>query len=79
MKTEDIIQFFKITPPFQYLDDMTLKDIAGSTREERYPKGTMILRQDGPPSEYLRVISKGGVNVYISLDAAEDVIIDYRS
>ena len=79
MKLEDIIQFFKITPPFQYLDDMTLKNIAGSTTEERYPKGTMILRQDGPPSEYLRVISKGGVKVYISLDAAEDVIIDYRS
>ena len=79
MKLEDIIQFFKVTPPFQYLDDMTLKNIAGSTTEERYPKGTMILRQDGPPSEYLRVISKGGVKVYISLDAAEDVIIDYRS
>ena len=79
MKEKDIIQFFKITPPFQYLDDMTLKDIAGRTTEERYPKGTMILRQDGPPSEYLRVISKGGVKVYISLDAAEDVIIDYRS
>ena len=79
MNSADIFQFFKNTPPFQYLDDTTLKNIAGSTKEEMYPKGSMILRQDGPPSEYLWVISKGGVKVYVSLDASEDVIIDYRS
>ncbi|MGE5300418.1 MAG: DUF294 nucleotidyltransferase-like domain-containing protein [Acidobacteriota bacterium] len=46
---------------------------------EFYPKGSMILHQDGPPSEYLRIIKKGGVKVFIRADKGEEVLIDYRS
>jgi len=46
---------------------------------EFYPKGSTILHQDGPPSEYLRIIKKGGVKVFIKPDKGEEVLIDYRS
>ncbi len=46
---------------------------------EFYPKGSTILHQDGPPSEYLRIIKKGGVKVFIKPDNGEEVLIDYRS
>ncbi len=76
---EDVIQFFKNVPPFQFLDDKSLKKIADGVSMEFYPKGTLILRQEGPPSDLLRVIKKGGVKVFIKPNGNEEVIIDYRS
>lgn len=79
MNIEHVTDFLKNIPPFQLLDEHTLKNIAGGVNEAIYPAGSMILHQDGPPSDYLSVIRKGGVKVYISLDSDEDIIIDYRS
>jgi CBS domain-containing protein len=79
MNIEHVTDFLKNTPPFQLLDGHTLTNIAAGVTEAIYPAGSMILHQDGPPSDYLSVIRKGGVKVYISLDSDEDVIIDYRS
>jgi CBS domain-containing protein len=76
---EDVIDFLKNVPPFQFLDEKELRDIAGNISLEFYPKGTTILHQDGPPSDYLRVIKKGGVKVFITPDKGEEVLIDYRS
>ncbi|MDA8104838.1 MAG: DUF294 nucleotidyltransferase-like domain-containing protein, partial [Nitrospiraceae bacterium] len=77
--TEDVIEFLKNVPPFQFLEEKTLQGIAGGLSMEFYPKGSMILHQDGPPSEYLRIIKKGGVKVFIKADKGEEVLIDYRS
>ncbi len=79
MITEDVIEFLKNVPPFQFLEEKTLQGIAGGLSMEFYPKGSMILHQDGPPSEYLRIIKKGGVKVFIKADKGEEVLIDYRS
>jgi CBS domain-containing protein len=78
MIIEDIIGFLKKVPPFQFLDDALLKRVAGKISMEFYPKNTLILKQDGPPSEYLRVIKKGGVKVFMETEDSEEVIIDYR-
>ncbi|MDA8241285.1 MAG: DUF294 nucleotidyltransferase-like domain-containing protein [Nitrospiraceae bacterium] len=77
--TEDVIEFLKNVPPFQFLEEKTLQAIAGGLSMEFYPKGSTILHQDGPPSEYLRIIKKGGVKVFIKPDKGEEVLIDYRS
>ena len=77
MILEDVINFLKNIPPFQFLEEKTLKDIAKNISMEFYPKDTIILRQDGPPSEYLQIIKKGGVKVYIKTDG-DEVVIDYR-
>lgn len=79
MIIEDVMEFLKNVPPFQFLDDRALKNIAGGVSMEFYPKGTLILQQDGPPSDLLRVIKKGGVKVFIKPDGNGEVIIDYRS
>ncbi len=77
--TEDLIDFLKSVPPFQFLDEKSLQGIVGDVSMEFYPKGTTILHQDGPPSEYLRIIKKGAVKVFITPEKGEEVLIDYRS
>jgi CBS domain-containing protein len=78
MILEEVINFLKKEPPFQFLDDATLKSIAGSLSMEFYPKETVILKQGGPPSDALRIIKKGGVKVLMRVESGEDVVIDYR-
>ncbi|UCD35170.1 MAG: CBS domain-containing protein [Nitrospiraceae bacterium] len=77
MITEESINFFKNIPPFQFLDDSDIRRIAGELSLEFTPKNAHILTQDGPPSEALRVIKKGGVKVYLAND--DEIVIDYKS
>lgn len=75
---EEAIEFLKKIPPFQFLDGKTLEEVASGVSLELYPKGTTILRQDGPPSEFLRIIKRGSVKVFLKTGEGEEVIIDYR-
>ena len=59
MLVEEVIEFLRKIPPFQFLDDETLKSIISSVNMEFYPKGTVIQFQGGPAPEYLYVIKKG--------------------
>jgi CBS domain-containing protein len=77
MIIEEVIEFLRKIPPFQFLDDITLKDILSGVSMEFYPKGTTIQYQGGPVSEYLHVIKKGEVKVSIR-NENEDVFVDYR-
>lgn len=74
---EEAISFLKSAPPFQFLDEHSLAAVAGKLSMDFYPKDTIILKQAGAPSEYLHIIKKGGVKVYIETDD-EEVVIDYR-
>lgn len=78
MILDDVISFLKKEPPFQFLDDATLKSVAGSLSMEFYPRDTVILRQNGPPSDSLRIIKKGSVKILMRAETGEDVAIDYR-
>ncbi|MDA8169528.1 MAG: DUF294 nucleotidyltransferase-like domain-containing protein [Nitrospiraceae bacterium] len=78
MLVEDVMDFLRQVPPFQFLDGKDLKAIAGKVSLEFYPKDALILRQKGPASLYLRIIKKGGVKVYRISDSGEEVLIDYR-
>ena len=77
MITEDSINFFKNIPPFKFLNESTIREIAENISLEFSPKNSLILTQDGPPSDCLRVIKKGGVKVYLSND--DNIVIDYKS
>lgn len=79
MTVKEVKDFLSNIQPFQELDDATLGNIAGGVIVEFYPKDTLILQQDGPPSDFLRIIKKGGVKVFIKPDVNEEVVIDYRS
>ena len=78
MDVYDIIDFLIDTPPFQNIDDADLKKVAQNLTAQFYPKETLILKQDGPPSEFLHIIYKGGVKVYRNTDNGEEIIIDFR-
>jgi CBS domain-containing protein len=77
MITEESINFLRKTPPFQFLDEPAIRNIAGHLSLEFFPKNTFILTQDGPPSDSLRIIKKGGVKVSLSND--DELVIDYKS
>jgi CBS domain-containing protein len=78
MPIEDVIEFLKEVTPFHELDEATLSSIASSISIEFYPKGSMILRQEGPASEYLRIIRQGSVKVFIRSGRDDEVMIDVR-
>ncbi len=79
MLKEETIEFFKKIPPFDNLSKIELESVFEDISMEFYPKGTKILFQNGPPSEYLNVIKKGGVKVYVESENEGETIIDYRS
>jgi len=75
---EDVVAFLKKVPPFQFLDDANLQSVARNLSLEFYPKDTIILKQDGLPSDALRIIKKGGVKVSMVSPEGGEVVIDYR-
>jgi len=75
---EDVVEFLRDVPPFQFLDERTLTSVARDVSLEFYPKGTLILKQDGNPSQHLSIIKKGGVRIYLVTGEGEEMVIDYR-
>lgn len=74
----EIMQFLKKVPPFQFLDEHVLSMVVKNLTMEFYPKGTVILKQDSKPSDSIRIIKKGGVRLSVKSKDGEDVVIDYR-
>jgi len=79
MSTGEVIEFLRGVSPFQDLDEATLHDIAGGVSMEFYTKGSIVLYQDGPASEYLRVIRKGSVRVFRRSGDNEEISLGTRS
>lgn len=78
MTNEDVVEFLRDVPPFQDIDDATLRNIARAVSMEFYPRGSTILHQEGPASEYLRIVKKGSVKVFIKSSKDDEVFIDFR-
>ena len=77
MIIEEVIDFLKKIPPFQFFDEASLKNITSEISMDFYPKGTTIQYQGGPASEYLHIIKKGEVRVFIK-NETDEVFVDYR-
>ena len=78
MLKDEIIEFFEKVLPFNRLSRETLGQMVDEISMEYYPRGEEILQQDGPPSEFLGVIKKGGVKVYQTTENDEEVVVDLR-
>ncbi len=78
MIQEEVINFLKKTPPFQFLDEAALKSVASSLSMEFYPKDTVILRQGDPPNDAVRIIKKGSVKILMKTEDGLDSVVDYR-
>ena len=79
MLLEDVMHFLENVPPFQFLEKAEIQAIARNLSMEFYPKGMVIMKQDGPPSDALRIIKKGGVKITLTSAEGGEVDIDYRS
>jgi len=55
-----------------------LRKTAGDLSMEFYPKDTVILKQNGPPSDCLRVIKKGAVKVLMGDETGEEIVLEYK-
>jgi CBS domain-containing protein len=76
---EEVIQFLRKVPPFQFLEERLLQKVASCLSLTVYPRDTVILKQNGPPSDCVRIICKGAVKVMMeSPESGEEVILDYK-
>ena len=75
---EDVINFLKHVPPFQFLDEADIQAVARNLSMEFYAKDSIIMKQDGLPSDALRIIKKGVVKLTLRSDEGGDVVLDYR-
>jgi len=78
MLLEDVINFLKSVPPFQSLEERDIQAVARNLSLEFYPKDMVIMQQDAPPSEALRIIKKGNVKLTLSSEDGGELVIDYR-
>jgi len=79
MLIEEAVRFLSQVPPFQFLEGPLLRQVARGLTMEFHPKGAVILQQDGPVSDYLQIIQKGGVKITIRpKGGGEEVVVDYR-
>lgn len=79
MLREEVTEFIVNVPPFNLLSGAELASIVDVVDLKYYPKGEMILIQDGPPSAHLCIVKKGGVKVYVVSAEGKEVVVDFRS
>lgn len=78
MIIDEVQKFLEKIPPFQFLDRASLRDAVKGMSLEYYPKDTVILKQDGPPSDSLRIVRQGGVRISVRSGAGDDMVVDLR-
>jgi CBS domain-containing protein len=79
MITEEPFRLLRITPPFSFLDDTTLSDIAENLMLEFYPRGHILIHENGPAAEHLSIIQAGAVKIFTKTNEGEMVFVDYRT
>jgi CBS domain-containing protein len=70
--------FLRQTPPFSFVEETVLAGIAKNLSPAFYPRGQVILRQNGPAAEHLMLIKSGAVRVYVRTNEDEQVLVDSR-
>lgn len=75
---EVITHFFKNIMPFSELDEAVLNELASKCLIDFYSKGTLIFRQDETEVNYLYLIQKGGVKIYLKNETGEVILKDFR-
>ena len=78
MLKDEVRIFLSGIHPFNFLSKTEIDNLLEGITLEFFPRGIKILQQDGPPSENLYVIKKGGIKVYLESNEEGETIIDYR-
>lgn len=75
---EVVRRFLQKTIPFNELDNEMLGKIARNIIIDFYPKGTMLFKQDETEVEYLYLIQKGGMKIYLEDEEGNITLKDFR-
>jgi CBS domain-containing protein len=59
----DIVEFLRLHPPFDDLDEPTLEELARTVEVEFFSAGSTIFRQGAEPSKHVRVVRRGAVEL----------------
>lgn len=78
MDTEEAFNYLIGIDPFQNLDEVALRQALAGVSEKSYPKGATIRNQEEPAPEYLWIIKKGAVKIYLRPGKESEIITDYR-
>jgi CBS domain-containing protein len=73
-----VVSFLKETIPFNELDDQTLERIARHIIIDFYPAGTVLFKQDETEVEYLYLVQKGGMKIYLTDQDGVVTLKDFR-
>lgn len=73
-----VIEFLRITLPFNELDDETLKTVAESCTIDFFPRGTLVFQQDVTEVTSLYLIHRGGVKVFLADTEGNVSLKDFR-
>lgn len=75
---EAVLQFLRSTLPFKELDEETLKGLSRRCTQDFFPKGTIVLQQDVSEVEYVYLIHRGAVRVYLTTAGDVATLKDFR-
>lgn len=78
MLRNDAFEFLKSLSAYSSLEDASLQKLVDCLVMKFYPNGTIILRQQDPPSQIVHMIRQGGVKIYVETGSGERRVIDYR-
>lgn len=79
MLTQETQSFLRKVHPLDLLPEADLEDLVGEVALEYFPRGVRILEQGAAPAEYLYLIQKGGVRVYVEGEPGDVIVLDARS
>jgi CBS domain-containing protein len=79
MVTENVVEFLRTVPPFQFLASGELSRLASQVSLEYFPKDTTIISAGQRASESLYVVYKGGVKLALRTQAGNEMLFDLRS
>ena len=77
--TASVVTFLKTVPPFQFLAESEVSQLASRMTLEYFPKDTTILSAGHRASESLYIVHKGGVKLALRTQVGKELVFDFRS
>ncbi len=75
---KDVFSFLQKTIPFSELNPEILDELSARCAIDFFPKNTLIFEQDRTEVDYLYLISRGGVKLYLTNTDGETLLKDFR-
>lgn len=75
----NVIEFLRRVPPFQFLSEERLRQLARRMEVHYFPRGTQVIRRGDPPPEYLWIVVRGGIKKVLRTASGEEHLFEVAS